>query len=200
MKMMEIQYLEYLPAEFADQAIALYFSALSAKLEPILGNIHSAREALERTLATDRCLAAVRDQQLLGMMGIQTVSGGFLNPTLNILVKHYGVFGGILRLGGLSLLHHRTVSGELYVDGVAVAAEHRGRGIGSHLFSLLEKVALKMGIRKITLEIIDTNHRAKTLYERLGFVQTKEQTVRPFNLIFKFPFKSAILMEKNINF
>ena len=197
---MQIRYLEYLPAEFADQAISLYFSALRAKLEPILGSTHRARQALESNMATDRCLTAVSDRRLLGIMGIQTVSGGFLNPTLKTLVKLYGGLGGVIRLGGLSLLHHRTIPGELYVDGVAVAAEMRGKGIGSNLFGLVEKVASKMGIRKITLEVIDINYRAKVLYERIGFVQTKEQTVWPFNLIFKFPFRSAILMEKNLDY
>lgn len=88
----------------------------------------------------------------------------------------------------------RTVPDELYVDGVAVVDEMRGNGIGSRLFDLLERIALKRGIRTISIEVINTNPRAKALYERLGFIVTKQRRVWPFSLVYRFPFQSAIEM------
>ncbi|MCP4623041.1 MAG: GNAT family N-acetyltransferase [bacterium] len=101
-------------------------------------------------------------------------------------------------MGDLAILYHTTGTDELYVDGVAVAGEMRGKGIGSHLFELLEQAALKKRIKNISLEVIDTNPRAKVLYERLGFVAVKTQTLWPFNLFVRFPFKSATLMAKSM--
>ena len=101
-------------------------------------------------------------------------------------------------MGGLAVLHHTTCTDELYVDGVAVAHEMRGKGIGSRLFGLLERTASKKGVRTISLEVIDTNPRAKALYEHIGFVVMKTQALWPLNLFVKFPFRSSTLMVKTM--
>ena len=195
---MQIDYQDYLPDEFRASAIQLYFNALKEKLEPILGSDGRAQEALGHNLATDKCLVAICDQKPVGILGIQTDKGGFVNPSLKIMVKVYGILGGILRMGGLAILHHRTTSDELYVDGVAVADEMRGKGIGSRLFDLLERIASKKRIRTISLEVIDTNPRAKVLYKNLGFKVMELRKLWPLNVFVKFPFKSATLMAKTV--
>jgi ribosomal protein S18 acetylase RimI-like enzyme len=195
---MQVDYIDYLPDEFRASAIRLYFNALKEKLEPILSSDGRAHEALASNITTDKCLVAIGDEKLVGIMGIQTNKGGFVNPSLKTMVRIYGILGGILRMSGLAILHHTTSTDELYVDGVAVAHEIRGKGIGSRLFDLLERTAFKKGIRTISLEVIDTNQRAKALYEHLGFVVMKTHTLWPLNLFVKFPFKSATLMVKSV--
>jgi ribosomal protein S18 acetylase RimI-like enzyme len=195
---MQVDYLDYLPDDFKVSAIRLYFNALKEKLEPILGSDGRAQEALASNIATDKCLVAICNGKLVGVMGIQTNKRGFVNPKLITMVRIYGSYGGILRMGGLAILHHTIGTDELYVDGVAVASEMRGKGIGSHLFDLLEQAVLKKRIKTISLEVIDTNPRAKAFYERLGFVAVKTQTLWPLNLFVRFPFRSATLMVKTM--
>ena len=191
-KTMQLEFLDFLPDEFREQAVNFYFLALKDKLEPLLGLDDRGIRTLSTNIATNRCIIAVYDQQLAGILGLQTDKGEFLNPSLKILVKSYGLFGGIYRMGGLAFLHHPTAADELYIDGIAVTEQLRGNGIGSRLLNLAEKFASNRGIRKISLEIIDTNNRAKALYERLGFVEIKQRTIWPIDLIFEFPFRSAI--------
>jgi ribosomal protein S18 acetylase RimI-like enzyme len=195
---MQIDYLDYLPEEFRDSAVQLYFNSLKEKLEPILGGDRRAHEVLASGIETDKCLLAVCNKKLVGVMGIQTNKGAFVNPSLKTMTKLYGVLGGILRMVGLTILHHSTSTDEFHIDGVAVTRKMRSEGIGSGLFDLLEQTASKKGIRTISLEVIDTNPRAKALYEQLGFVEIKTQTIWPFNLFIKFPFSSATLMIKTI--
>ena len=195
---MQVDYLYYLPEKFKDTATQLYFNALKEKLEPILSSDGRAQEMIASNLATDKCLVAICDDKLVGIMGIQTKNGGFVNPSLKTMIRIYGILGGIFRLMGLVILNHTTTTNELYVDGVAVAHEMRGKGIGSHMFGLLEQTASKKGFRTISLEVIDTNTRAKALYEHLGFVVMKTRTLWPLNLFLKFPFRSATLMIKMI--
>ena len=195
---MQVDYLDYLPDDFKVSAIRLYFNSLKEKLEPILGSDGRAQEALASNIATDKCIVAICNGKLVGIMGIQTNKRGFVNPNLKTMVRIYGNFGGILRMGGLAILHHTIGTDELYVDGVAVASEMRDKGIGSHLFELLEQAVLKKRIKTISLEVIDTNPRAKALYERLGFVAVKTQTLWPLNLFVRFPFRSATLMVKTM--
>jgi ribosomal protein S18 acetylase RimI-like enzyme len=196
---MQIDYLDYLPDKFRPSATRLYFDALKDKLEPVLGGDGRAHRALADSLATDKCLVATCDEKLVGIMGIQTGDGGFVSPSLKTMMRLYGTVGGILRMSGLMILHHRTNRDELYVDGVAVAHEMRNKGIGTHMFELLERAASHNGTRAISLDVIDTNTKAKALYERLGFVAVKSQSLWPLNLILKFPFNSTSLMIKRID-
>ena len=75
----------------------------------------------------------------------------------------------------------------------------KGLGIGSGLFSLLEKIARDKGLGRLSLDVVDTNQRAKLLYERLGFSENARKSIWPFNYIYGFPFKSAIQMMKPLS-
>ncbi|MBT8368137.1 MAG: GNAT family N-acetyltransferase [Deltaproteobacteria bacterium] len=196
---MPIDYLDHLPDRFTADAVDLYLNAFKDKLGPILGNDRRARDVLINNVNATQCLAAICDQRLVGILSIQHSAGRFLNPTLSAMVRAYGWPGGILRLFGLALLDHSTAADELYVDGIAVIEEKRGNGIGSGLLELLEKMAMKKGSRRISLEVIDTNPKAEALYRRLGFKVVKQKTLRLLNFIFKFTFKSSRLMVKRIN-
>ena len=114
------------------------------------------------------------------------------------MVRIYGKLSGLIRMAGLATLHHQTGENELYIDGIAVQPEMRGKGIGTQLFNLLESTALENRIKTISLDVVDTNPKAKSLYERLGFVVIREQEIRPLNLFIRFPFKSVTFMSKTI--
>jgi hypothetical protein len=68
---MQVDHLEFLPDEFKESAIRLYFNSLKEKFEPILGSDGRAQEALARNIATDKCIVAICYGKLVGMMGIQ---------------------------------------------------------------------------------------------------------------------------------
>ncbi|OQY59772.1 MAG: hypothetical protein B6245_04905 [Desulfobacteraceae bacterium 4572_88] len=195
---MQVCYTDYLPSEFGAAAARLYTDALQDKLVPILGNKNRAERVLIQHLAPENGLTAFYNQKLVGILGIQTWEKVFWNPTLKTLTEEYGIVGGCFRLGGLYLLHHETEPDEWYVDGVAVAEEMRGMGIGSGLLCRLEEIASEKGIRRISLEVTDMNQRAESLYKRLGFAEIGRQNLWPFNLIFKFPFQASVQMVKMI--
>ncbi len=73
---------------------------------------------------------------------------------------------------------HRPAKDELYVDGVAVAPEARGLGVGTKLLDEALVIARESGMRWLRLDVIDTNPRAQALYERLGYKVTKVQSFR----------------------
>lgn len=57
----------------------------------------------------------------------------------------------------------------LVLQMIAVSQEARGRGIGKRLLSHLYAYATCRGYKAIVLDVIDSNHGAKSLYEREGF-------------------------------
>lgn len=53
---------------------------------------------------------------------------------------------------------------------IVIAAAARGHGIGTDVISSLAHAALALGATRLTLSVLQTNDRARRLYERLGFV------------------------------
>ena len=150
-------------------------------------------------MAPDHCLVALDKNNLVGVLGIQTASGGFLDPPLRSMTGEYGLTAGLYKLAGLSLLQHRTAGDECYVDGIAVAEAMRGQGVGTKLIAHLKRVAKNRNFRRITLEVTNTNHRAQALYGRLGFAESRRVSLWPFNDIYGLPFSSVTTMEKELN-
>src|SRR5688572_2976429 len=58
----------------------------------------------------------------------------------------------------------------LNVHDLAVLPSHRGRGVGRALLTAVEARAQARGCCKITLEVLETNHRARALYASCGIV------------------------------
>jgi GNAT superfamily N-acetyltransferase len=55
------------------------------------------------------------------------------------------------------------------VHDVVVLPGHRGRGIAAQMFAAVEAIAVERGACKLTLEVLEGNTSACTLYQRLGF-------------------------------
>jgi ribosomal protein S18 acetylase RimI-like enzyme len=58
----------------------------------------------------------------------------------------------------------------LHMDGIAVAPEARGRGIGTRLLEAVHAFAREQGYAGVRLDVIDRNPAARRLYERLGYI------------------------------
>lgn len=55
------------------------------------------------------------------------------------------------------------------VVGIGVHPEYRGRGIGRRLLTEALRRVKEQGLERIELEVYASNHRARALYESLGF-------------------------------
>ena len=55
------------------------------------------------------------------------------------------------------------------VLGMGVAADYRGRGIGADLLKKVIEHSWEIGLSRLELEVISSNHAAISLYERHGF-------------------------------
>src|SRR5690606_39231866 len=80
--------------------------------------------------------------------------------------------GAAWRFALLSALPQDVDNERFLIDGLFVAPEARGTGLGSNLIATVADHARAQGYRQLRLEVVDTNLRAKALYHRLGFVAT----------------------------
>ena len=160
-----------------DQAAALYMEAFGPLLRPILGDGPRALDLLARCMKPDHAFVAGRNGQLAGLAGFQDESGSLLDIDLRAMMRAYGAVGGGLRYLGLGLLLSRERQpGTLLMDGIAVAPEWRGQGIGTQLLEALSRHARENAYRDVRLDVLDNNPRARALYERQGFVAVKDQS------------------------
>ncbi|MCD4669149.1 MAG: GNAT family N-acetyltransferase [Actinomycetia bacterium] len=188
-----------LPGKFKDSAADLFLNALGEKFIPILGEKNKAKEAIELSINQDNCFSAENESKLLGFLAFQINETSFLNPSLAILISVYGLFSGILKAIGLSMLEYKTNSNEIHIEAIAVDESARGKGIGTKLLDAIFQLASEKRYKTITLEVIDINPRARELYERIGFEVVKQSRIWPLNKLIGWPFNKVFLMKKEIS-
>ena len=98
----------------------------------------------------------------------------------------YGWFGAIWRALILSVLERELKPGVFQMDGICVAAEARGQGVGTLLLRAIKDEAQRLGMHEVQLDVINTNPRARTLYEREGFQAIGQDYTGPFKHLFGF--------------
>jgi len=59
------------------------------------------------------------------------------------------------------------------VHDLAVLPAFRGKGVGRLLLDAVERRAKQIDCCKVTLEVLENNHRARQLYQTAGFAQVK---------------------------
>jgi ribosomal protein S18 acetylase RimI-like enzyme len=186
-----------LPANLRREAAVIYWQAFGAKLGRVLGPEPKALVFLERALRAEFCMAATsEDGQLLGMAGFKTRRGSFAGGTSQDMRAVYGRIGAAWRLALLWLLERDTEKRRFLLDGICVTTEARGQGVGSALLDAICAEALSRGYSAVRLDVVDTNPRARALYERMGFQAV--DTVRIGALRHVFGFAAAVTMVKPI--
>lgn len=175
----------------------LYWSAFGQKLGKVMGPDHRAIAFVQDVLDPTHALCA-RDGRgtLLGVAGFKTYEGALVGGTWRDLVRHYGMIGSMWRAGLLALLERDTENQRFLMDGVFVSEQARGQGVGTKLLSAICDEAHARGYNEVRLDVIDSNPRAKALYERVGFVAGEEHHLGPLKHIFGF--QSAVTMIKQV--
>ena len=163
------------PEHVRRQAAELYWEAFGRKLEPAIGPSERGIALIAQRLVLDRAVTAVRGDELLGLAGFHLDGSCLVNVRIRDLTREFGVIGGLWRTILLVLLDDAPRKGELLMDGIAVRDDQRGKGIGTALLRTLFEVARANGLGSLRLSVVDTNPRARALYEREGFVATKTE-------------------------
>jgi ribosomal protein S18 acetylase RimI-like enzyme len=177
------------------QAAELYFAAFEGKIGGVLGRDGRGARFIEKVIDPNHAISAVNDDEtrLLGIAGFKTAEGSMVGGELSNLSSVYGLFGALWRALPLSLLERKLEDDVLLMDGIAVAAGQRGKGVGTKLLAAILAEAKSRGKRRIRLDVIDTNPRARALYEKVGFVETGTEQLGPLKHLFGF--SSATKME-----
>lgn len=168
-------------------AAALYWQAFAGKLGRVLGPEARALTYLERIIDPAHCLSASdASGRLLGIAGFRSPRGGFVLGSFADLRAAYGLAGAGWRMAVFRALETEVDNDRFLVDGLCVAPEARGQGIGRGLLAALCEEGRARGYAAIRLDVIDTNLRAKALYAREGFVSRGTRGIGPLRHVFGF--------------
>lgn len=184
-----------LPEPHRAAAARLYWQAFGGKLGRVMGPTPRARAYLERIIRTDHVIVALQDGQLLGLAGFKTPVGAFADGSWPDLRAIYGRVGAAWRLALLTTLISEIDNDRFLIDGICVAESARGQGIGQALIEGLCDEARTRGYRALRLEVIDTNLRARALYERMGFRVMKHEKLGLLRHAFGFASAATMVLD-----
>nr|WP_307805398.1 GNAT family N-acetyltransferase [Streptomyces spirodelae] len=120
-------------------------------------------------------MCALLNGQLVGLAGYHLGGRALTGGSAAAVLRTYGHLRGLHRLLLLALFERHPAPGQLLMDGIAVDSGVRGRGVGSLLIEEVAAVAAEQDCREVRLDVIDTNPRARALYERRGFTAVRTE-------------------------
>jgi ribosomal protein S18 acetylase RimI-like enzyme len=185
-----------LPPALRPQAAALYWQAFGPKLGRVMGPEAKALAYLTRIIREDHAIVALDGDQLLGLAGFRTPQGSFAVGEPIDLAAIYGLWGGIWRGELMRRLSNEVDNENFLLDGLCVREGNRSQGLGRALMGAIAAEARLRGYPGVRLDVVAENTRARALYARLGYVETKSQSIgwlRPF-----FGFAAAITMVRKL--
>ncbi|TRW97529.1 GNAT family N-acetyltransferase [Paracoccus sp. M683] len=168
-------------------AAAAYWQAFAQKLRYPLGPPDKGIRFILRVLDADHAISAISpDGRFLGLAGFKTPKGAFLGGDFDDLASIYGYLGAAFRAALVGVLERPNEPQTLLMDGIVVEETARGLGVGTALLQAVECHAAGLGLARVRLDVINTNPRARALYERRGFVAHSISRTGPLRHVFGF--------------
>lgn len=168
------------------RAADLYWEAFSRKLRPALVDDATGLALVRTALSPDRVLVARAGGSVVGICGFYEGNKGAVDLTWAGLRGRLSAAASVRALLLLAPLSRRAQRDALVLDGICVDPALRGRGIGSALLEAATDHARSRGARAVRLSVVDTNPRARALYDRLGFEPAGSGSLGPFGAVYGF--------------
>ncbi|WP_305856409.1 GNAT family N-acetyltransferase [Balneatrix alpica] len=155
----------------------LYEEAFGLKFCRAIPDKNKRLNVLSKSFVPDYSFAAFSDKKLVGLAGFKVASGSLTGGIgATGLIEQLGFLEGLWACFVFSLFEREPEERELVMDGIAVDSEFRGQGIGSLLLDQIITYAKENNFESIRLDVIDSNPRARKLYESKGFVALKSES------------------------
>lgn len=168
------------------QAATLFYEAFAMKFHGLLAmpqDEELCKAFLYESINYEIGHYAIQGKEVLGVAALATGKDSFDQMTYAIMRKYFSLFGALLRWTGYTIFqifHQRPDNDTVLIDALFVSSTSRGKGIGSMLLEHTIEYTRSIGRNKLILGVVNTNPRAKKLYERFGFEVYKTQKTGRF--------------------
>lgn len=197
----DIEIVRGIPAGARLDVARIYWEAFGRKLAPSLGGRARGVAYLETQLHSDRFLCATRSGRVIGVLGFCDGGRKAVGLSVRGLAREYSAISAPWRAALMLILSRTPREGELLLDGLSIAPEERGHGIGSRLLGEAIALSAYRGLKGVRLSVVDSNPRARSLYERLGFTATETVSIgilervygfrRATDMVYRIPLRAA---------
>lgn len=166
-----IQITDTIAENHRQRAGEIYYEAFRRKLQPLVGKPASVERILAAGFNLDMAIGALKDDQLLGLAGLHNRDKIFSRVSLPDCQAQLGRLHGLYAWAVLNMFSAgaHCPPNHLRIAAIAVDVSTRGQGLGSRLLNAIIEKARQAGFSAVRLEVVDTNPRAKKLYETFGF-------------------------------
>jgi GNAT superfamily N-acetyltransferase len=158
-----------LPGDQRERAAAIYYAAFGAKYRLLLTRPQGLA-LFPRLFVAQNAIVALDAGRLVGLAGLHHAGRRFVGWNWSAYRETFGVLGGAWRGFWMQVDVHPHPADELLLEALAVDPAARGQGIGTRLLAAVYAFARDNDYRAVRLGVVDTNPRARALYEREGFV------------------------------
>ncbi|MEM7281232.1 MAG: GNAT family N-acetyltransferase [Pseudomonadota bacterium] len=189
-----ISIVQTLPENYRMEAASLYDDAFGPKLAVAIANPDTRRSLIAESLNLRFAFAAIANDNLVGIAGYRTEEGSLTEGlSFDALKRSLGLIKGTRAALLLSFYERGLKPKELLMDGIAVHCSMRGKGVGTQLLQALCNYAKGHHYHQIRLDVIDTNPRARQLYERNGFEATHTENFGYLRWFFGFGASTTLI-------
>jgi ribosomal protein S18 acetylase RimI-like enzyme len=162
----------------------IFYESFQDKFARIFGDPRKATELIARIIREDRILVALIDGQAVGFAGLHYNGTNLMKFQLAEIVRIYGLSTIRVLLYFLITLLTEPKANQLHLEVLVVQEQYRNQGIGTKLLRSTIAFAEQQRFSQIRLEVVNTNPKAKKLYERMGFRKVKDHKIPyPFNIL-----------------
>jgi len=159
-----------------NEVAELYDEAFGQKIALAIPVNSTRRALLAECFDPKYSVIAIHENKIVGIAGFKTNKGSFTDSISYFdLIKKLGLWAGNWATFIFYFYEQEPIDKELFIDGIAVHPDFRGKGIGTKLLENIVSHANKNDYNKVKLEVIDTNTRARELYEKQGFKHFKTE-------------------------
>jgi ribosomal protein S18 acetylase RimI-like enzyme len=195
---MKIEQKEFFTQKDKQDISILILSSLHEKILPVLGEKKKAILLLQKSYSSKNCFFIKENNSIVAFLAFKTKKNNFFNPSLTNFTDVYGLLGLIKALT-FNIIDHKVKTEEIHIEAITVNSTFRGKGIGSNLIQHFFNYAKKNRFRIASLEVVDTNKKAFSLYDKIGFSINKRSSIKFLKWFFPFKFNYVLLMEKRLN-
>lgn len=150
---------------------------------------------IEEAITFDKGFYYKEDGIVLGVALLGTADTSYINFNRQAR-KRMGFWNGFIMQLGYGAIKPKEKDG-LKLEMLAVSPEARGKGVGTKMLDHLVKLAQHEGFNRLTLEVIDSNEKAKLLYEKKGYKVKRYINTALFTR--NMGFKGSFKMQKDLS-
>ena len=164
----EIVRLGELDPEPRDEVARLFVEAWAEDLQPFCKDLGRWARALAPAFSPSAIHVVVEDGVVLGIAACSHGTNRALRLDARAMRQHLGLLRGtFLSLVMAPIFHKKLEYPETtaYIEAVATAKAAQGRGVATALLTHLHGLPFS----EFVLDVVDTNHRARRIYERFGY-------------------------------